>query len=83
MTYRLINLLKDVYSNEHENLWLLNVVPLIYGLTKKSSDYNRALFETGLAQEMKTYDFDFRHKFKYCTFSHGLEWLKTKSGGCF
>ena len=42
---RLIFLLRDIYHPDHEANWLISAVPLLLSLSKKSSDYDRDLFD--------------------------------------
>ncbi len=45
---RVINLLNDTYNPERENMWLRSAVPLLLSLCKRTSDYDRLLFENPL-----------------------------------
>jgi len=57
----MIELLKEIYSEKHENLWLINSIPLIFSLAKKSSNYNTFLFNKQIEQSAQFYDVDFKN----------------------
>lgn len=61
---RIIDIFRKLYDQEHEELWLVNVVPLIYSDMKKSSDYTRLRFEENLGDLTAFYDWDFRKNMK-------------------
>lgn len=61
---RLVNIAMMLYNPEHEDLWLVNVVPLLLNLAKKSSDYTRLRFEETLGDLTAFYDWDFRKNMK-------------------
>ena len=42
----------------------MNIVPLLFSLVKKSSDYTRLRFEESLGDLTSYYDWDFRRNFK-------------------
>jgi hypothetical protein len=60
----MLDILVKMYDIQHENLWLINVVPLIFSLVKQSSDYTRLRFEKPLADITSYYDWDFRKNIK-------------------
>ncbi len=45
-------------------MWLTSTVPLIIALSKKSSDYDRFLFDESLDKLANYYDWDFRKNFR-------------------
>ena len=57
----MIELLKEIYSEKHENLLLINSIPLIFSLAKKSSNYNTFLFNKQIEQSAQFYDVDFKN----------------------
>ena len=46
----IMNLLKEIYDPQYEQLWLKSAVPLLLTQCKKSSDYERMLFEHPLEE---------------------------------
>jgi len=61
---RLFSLCNGLYVPEFEELWLTSTVPLLVSLSKRSSDYDRLIFEESLDKLANYYDWDFRHNFK-------------------
>lgn len=61
---RIIDIFLNLYDQDHEELWLVNVVPLIYSDMKKSSDYTRLRFQENLGELTAFYDWDFRRNMK-------------------
>jgi hypothetical protein len=49
---------------DYEELWVTSAVPLIISLAKKSSDYDRLLFEESLDKLANYIDWDFRKNFR-------------------
>ena len=55
---RLLITMKDLYAPESENAWLKSTVPLMVSIGKKSSDYERKLFDFPLERSIEFKDFD-------------------------
>lgn len=72
-----------LYDIDHEDLWLINVVPLIFSLVKHSSDYTRLRFEKPLGDVASFYDWDFRKNMKAYNSSQPFTPAFTISGGQF
>lgn len=60
----MLDIIVKLYDPEHEDLWLVNVVPLILSTIKQSSDYTRLRFEEALGDLTAFYDWDFRKNMK-------------------
>lgn len=58
---RLIYLLQVLYSTRYEEIWLTSAMPILMSIAKKSSDYDRKLFDEPLSERAKFIDFDLRN----------------------
>lgn len=50
-----------MYNKQHEELWLITVVPLLLTICRGSSDYSRLFSQAKLENNMIYYDWDFRN----------------------
>jgi len=55
---RMLITLNDLYAPESESLWLRSTVPLMVNIAKKSSDYERKLFDFPLEQSIQFREYD-------------------------
>ncbi|KAL4502183.1 hypothetical protein ABPG72_000418 [Tetrahymena utriculariae] len=78
---RLLYLIQEIYQPEQERLWLLSAVPLIMCLSKRTSDYDKNLFDEQLSKLAQFYDWDFRdsHNMRLYNSSQPLTPLYTLS----
>lgn len=58
---RFMRIMQKLYNRESEGEWLVNVVPILLTLCRKSSNYSRPLTQTKLEDSMHFYDWDFRN----------------------
>ena len=65
MADKLINTAMMLYNPEFEDLWIVNIVPLLLMLAQKSSDYTRLRFEETLGDLTAYYDWDFRKDMRF------------------
>lgn len=58
---RVLELLKETYNPERESMWLRSAVPLLLSLSKRSSDYDRFLFDQPLEEGAQYFDIEYRN----------------------